>query len=77
MKNIYNVSYSFIVLEQNKIEINKKQSIKKDIFKFKKPFSSEFWKNQEYLLLTKEMNDFLGTMKGSNNEFKTTTNIEE
>ncbi|WP_166388023.1 carboxypeptidase-like regulatory domain-containing protein [Polaribacter sp. 11A2H] len=77
VKNIYNVSYSFIVLEQNKIEINKKQSINKDIFKFKKPFSSEFWKNQEYLLLTKEMKDFLETVKSSNNEFKTTTNMEE
>ena len=76
-KIIYNVTYSFIVLDQNKKEITKKNSIKKDIFKFKKPFSSKFWKEQEYLLLTKEMNDFLKTIKGSNNEFKTITNIEE
>ena len=77
VKNIYNVSYSFIVLEQNKIEINKKHSIQKDIFKFKEPFNSKFWKKQQYLLLTKEMNDFLETIKDSNNEFKIITNMQE
>ncbi|KAB1155136.1 carboxypeptidase-like regulatory domain-containing protein [Tenacibaculum aiptasiae] len=77
VKTIYDVKYLFVVLEQNKRKINKKHSLKKDIFKFKKPFNSEFWKKQEYLLLTKEMNDFVKKIKGSNNEFKTTTNMKE
>ena len=77
VKTIYNITYLFIILEQNKDKINKKHSIKKDIFKFKKPFNSKFWEKQEYLLLTKEMKDFLKTIKDSNNEFKTITNIGE
>ncbi|MFQ3306101.1 MAG: hypothetical protein ACI9K4_001167 [Polaribacter sp.] len=76
-KAIYNVTYNLITLNQNNIKLNKKHSVKKDIFKFKKPYNSEFWKTQEYLLLTEEMNEFLRTIKKSNNEFKTTTNIEE
>ncbi|MFQ3297560.1 MAG: hypothetical protein ACI9JT_001528 [Polaribacter sp.] len=76
-KAIYNVTYNLITLNQNNIKLNKKHSVKKDLFKFKKPYNSEFWKTQEYLLLTEEMNEFLRTIKKSNNEFKTTTNIEE
>lgn len=73
---IYDVAYTWITLDQNKEKINKKYSIKKDIFKLKKSFSSTFWKNQQYLLLTKEMNDFLRKLKDTGNEFKTVTNIK-
>lgn len=76
-KDFYNETHSYIVLNQTNLKLNKKHSIKKDIFKFKKPFNLEFWRKQEYLLLTKEMNDFLKTIKDSSNEFKTITNIEE
>lgn len=76
-KDLYNETHSFIVLNQTNLKLNKKHSIKKNIFEFKKPFNLEFWKKQEYLLLTNEMNDFLKTIKDSNNEFKTITNIKE
>ncbi len=76
-KATYNVAYSLIILNQNNNQLNKKHSIEKDIFKFKKPFNSKFWDKQEYLLLTKEMNEFLKKLKDSNSEFKTVTNIKE
>jgi hypothetical protein len=59
------------------LTLNKKHSVKKDIFKFKKPYIKEFWNKQGYLLLTREMNEFLKKLKDSNSEFKTVTNIKE
>jgi hypothetical protein len=76
-KIIYNAVYTWITLEQNNLTLNKKHSVKKDIFKFKKPYIKEFWNKQEYLLLTGEMNEFLKKLKDSNSEFKTVTNIKE
>ena len=75
-KIIYNAVYTLITLDQNNLKLNKKHSINKDIFKFKKPYDKEFWKEQEYLLLTEEMNTFLKKLKDSNKEFKTITNIK-
>lgn len=74
---IYNVVYTWITLNQNKNNINKKYSINKDIFKLKKTFDSIFWKNQKYLLLTKEMTEFLSRLKDSNNDYKTVSNIKK
>jgi hypothetical protein len=76
-KDLYNETHSFIVLNQTNLKLNKKHSIKKDVFKFKKPFNLEFWNKQEYLLLTGEMNDFLKKLKDTNIEFKTVTNMKE
>lgn len=75
-KIIYNAVYTWITLEQNNLTLNKKHSVKKDIFKFKKPYIKEFWNKQEYLLLTGEMNEFLKKLKDINSEFKTVTNIK-
>jgi hypothetical protein len=76
-KIIYNAVYNWITLEQNNLTLNKKHSVKKDIFKFKKPYIKEFWNKQEYLLLTEEMNEFLKKLKDSTSEFKTVTNIKK
>lgn len=77
LKTIYNITYSFIVLNQNNSQIIKNESINKDIFKIKKSFNSKFWREQKYLLLTNEMTNFINTLQGKTNEFKIITNIKE
>lgn len=74
---IYNAVYNWISLEQNNQKLKKKHSIKKEIFKFKKPYNSVFWEDQEYLLLTNEMENFLKKLENSNGEFKTVTNLKK
>ncbi len=74
---IFDVVYSWITLNKNKKEMNKNISVNKDIFKLKKTFNPEFWNKQEYLLLTKEMSEFLKKLENSEKEFKTITNIRQ
>jgi hypothetical protein len=76
-KIIYNVVYSWIRLEKTIKKINKKTSIKKDIFKLKTSYKPKFWNKQRYLLLTNEMSEFLIKLENSQKEFKTITNIKK
>ena len=74
---IYDLAYSWITLDNTIQEIKNKTSIKKDIFKLKKTYNSEFWKKQKYLLLTNEMSEFLEKLDDSEKEFKTSTNMKK
>lgn len=75
IRNIYNETHLYLTLNQTNLKLKRKHSLKKDVFEFRKPYDPKFWEKQEYLLLTKEMEEFLTKIKDSNNEFKTTTNI--
>lgn len=55
-----------------------KKNIKstKDIFKLKHPYKADFWKTQNQLILTNEMQEFITRMGSENKEFKIRTNID-
>jgi hypothetical protein len=47
----------------------------KDIFKLDYQYNSEFWKEENQLLLTREMTDFIKKLKSDDNEFKIKSNF--
>ena len=48
------------------------------MFELKGKYDSKYWKNNEILLLTKEMQEFINKVNNSNNksDFRTQTNIK-
>ncbi|TKD59230.1 carboxypeptidase-like regulatory domain-containing protein [Flavobacterium sp. ASW18X] len=60
----------------NTKKFKKNVSATRDIFKLKKNYDAAFWKNQEYLLLTKEMEIFIMNMQAKAVEFKVKTNLD-
>lgn len=48
----------------------------KDIFKLKHPYNESYWKSQNQLLLTDEMQFFIKKMGGKNKEFKVRSNMD-
>jgi len=78
-KDIFEVNYIFYanpIPEPIKIENN--INLRKDMFELKGNYDSKYWENNEILLLTKEMQEFINKVNTSNNEsdFRTQTNMK-
>lgn len=78
-KDIFDVSYIFYANPINiptKLENN--INLKKDIFELKGKYDSKYWKNNEILPLTNEMQEFINTVNTSKNisDFRTKTNMK-
>lgn len=78
-KDVFEVNYIFYanpIPEPIKIRNNVK--LKKDMFELKGNYDSEYWENNEILLLTKEMQEFVNKVNTSNNksDFRTQTNMK-
>ena len=68
-KDIYEVEYNLLTTESFiKDKIKPNFSLDKDLFKAEFPYSEDFWKNQNQLLLTNELKEFL--IKVSENKSK-------
>jgi hypothetical protein len=70
------VYYSIPVVNTEKIKNN--INLNKDMFDLKGDYNSEYWKNQEVLSLTDEMQEFINKVNstGKNSDFKTKTNMK-
>lgn len=76
-KIIYTVSYKLFTFDNfQDFEINSNINLSKDIFSLKEDYDQSFWESQNYLLLTKEMQEFLNSLNNENNDFKSATNIK-
>jgi hypothetical protein len=78
MKNNFTTEYNFITTKSfidNDIKSN--VSMKKDVFKLKHKYSKDFWKNQNQLVLTKEMQQFLDNLGEKENQFLIFSNMND
>lgn len=76
-RNNYITNYDFFNIDSFiKESIKSNTSINKDLFEINYPYSSDFWTNQNQLLLTKEMKVFLEKLNEKDNEFVTISNIK-
>lgn len=69
---------SYIMHTKNSFEVmdfKENTSIKKDIFDLTFKYNSSYWENQDQLLLTQEMKDFLSNLDPKTNEYKITSNL--
>ena len=73
-KDIYEIEYNLLTTESFiKDKIKSNLSVEKDLFKADFPYSADFWKNQNQLLLTTELKEFLAkvsTNKTKNSDYK-------
>jgi len=76
-KEYYTVNYQYFTKEHFKdFDVKSNISINKDLFKVKYKYNADFWNNQNQLLLTKEMSQFLNKFRKENHEFKVKTNMD-
>ena len=77
--DIFEVNYIFYANPISKpIEIKNNIKLTKDMFELKGKYDSKYWKKNEILLLTKEMQEFINKVNTSNNksDFITQTNMK-
>ena len=78
-KDIYEIEYNLLTTESFiKDKIKSNFSVEKDLFKADFPYSEDFWKNQNQLLLTSELKEFLAKVsknKARNSEYKVIGNF--
>lgn len=71
-------SYTLINIESFlEKAINPNVSVKKDVFKIDYPYSKSFWKNQNQLVLTKELKAFLKRIEKPKKDYKSVRNFEK
>jgi hypothetical protein len=71
---IYEAEYIWITLKNNGTAINKNASVKKDVFRLDHPYNEDFWKKQNILPLTKEMETLIKKSNATDTR-KSSTNI--
>ncbi len=77
--DIFEVNYIFYANPISKpIEIKNNIKLTKDMFELNGKYDSKYWENNEILLLTKEMQEFINEVNTSNNksDFRTQTNMK-
>jgi len=77
--DIFEVNYIFYANPISKpIEIKNNIKLTKDMFELNGKYYSKYWENNEILLLTKEMQEFINKVNTSNNksDFRTQTNMK-
>jgi len=75
---VFNFSYLYYAVPiDDKTEIKNNVNLSKDMFDLKGEYNQEYWKNNEILTLTKEMQEFINRVNasGKNSDFRTKTNI--
>lgn len=78
-KDIFNLSFSYFAEPINNEEkIKNNVNHKTDIFDLNIKYNPEYWKNQEILPLTVEMQEFINKVNstGKNSDFRTKSNIK-
>ncbi|WP_225037398.1 hypothetical protein [Winogradskyella sp. SM1960] len=78
-KDIFEVNYIFYANPiPEPIKIKNNINLRKDMFELKGNYDSKYWEDNEILLLTKEMQEFINKVNTSNNksDFRTQTNMK-
>ena len=78
-KDYFEVTYIFYAKPvSNDMRLKNNVNLNRDMFELNGIYNSEFWKNNETLQLTKEMQDFITMVNSSNtkSDFRTKTNIK-
>ncbi|MEO0901877.1 MAG: hypothetical protein AAFY00_07560, partial [Bacteroidota bacterium] len=71
-KDLYTSEYILQTFDNNEyFSFESNVNGEKDIFKLKYDYNPEFWENQNRLLLTDEMQDFINAFDSKKNPFKT------
>ncbi|MDT0641961.1 carboxypeptidase-like regulatory domain-containing protein [Zunongwangia sp. F363] len=72
----YTAEYYWIAGNQGDYKVRDNTSLNRDIFKISKEYDPMFWENQNQLLLTKDMKEFLKNLDSDKkNEYKTISNL--
>ncbi|MFW5700303.1 MAG: hypothetical protein ACOCWM_01325 [Cyclobacteriaceae bacterium] len=69
---VYEAEFIWITLKNTDTKIKKNASVKKDIFKLDYPYNEDFWKKQNILPLTNEMETFINEASKTDIEKKWT-----
>lgn len=77
LKDIFEVSYIFYAKPIDTINLKNNVNLKKDIFDLNFNYDEVYWKNQEILPLTNDMQEFINKVNssGKNSDFRTKTNM--
>ena len=78
-KDYFEVTYIFYAKPvSNDMRLKNNVNLNRDMFELNGIYNSEFWKNNETLQLTKEMQDFINMVNSSDtkSDFRTKTNIK-
>nr|WP_299000712.1 hypothetical protein [uncultured Allomuricauda sp.] len=71
-KDLYTCEYILQTFDNNgSFSFSSNANAEKDIFKLKFDYNPEFWENQNRLLLTNEMQDFINSFDSKKNPFRT------
>ena len=79
IKDIFECSYIYVSIPVNNIEkITNNINLEKDIFDLEVDYNLEYWKNNEILKLTSEIQEFINKVNssGKNSNFRTKSNIK-
>lgn len=78
-KDVFEVSYIFYASPSKEKDLKNNVNLKKDIFDLKGKYDEDYWKNNDILPLTTEMQEFINEVNssGKNSDFKTKTNIKK
>lgn len=78
-KDIFEVNYIFYANPIKNKDLKNNVKLKKDIFELKGTYNEDYWKKNDILPLTIEMQEFINQINssGKNSDFKTKTNIKE
>lgn len=78
-KDIFEVNYIFYANPVINKDLKNNVNLKKDIFELNGRYDEDYWKNNDKLPLTTEMQEFINEVNssGKNSDFKTKTNIKE
>lgn len=78
-KDIFDITYIYYAIPINSnMKIENNINLNDDIFDLNLKYNPEYWKNQELLPLTDEMQEFINKVNssGKNSDFRTKTNIK-
>jgi len=76
-KDVYESTFILSTYDNfGEFKVDKNTNATKDIFKIKYKYNPNYWKEQNQLLLTDEMLDFIKSTKVKNKEFKIRSNIK-
>lgn len=78
IKEIFEVTYYYSSIPVENIKIENNISLKKDMFDIKFDYNEEYWKSNEVLSLTNEMQKFINKVNSisKSKEFRTKSNIK-
>jgi hypothetical protein len=79
VKDIFDFNYIYYSIPiSNSEKIKNNINLNKDMFDLNGDYNSEYWKNNEILTLTNEMQEFINKVNesGKNSDFKTKTNMK-